>query len=264
MSDGKPTRAIERTIEIDAPVEAVWKAIAEGDELAKWFALDARVTPGVGGEVWLSWPGMEGASPITVWEPGKRLQTQETHGPVVMSVDWHLEAKGGKTVLRLVHSGFGADADWDDQYDDTVRGWAVFFGNLKHYLERHRGAPVRQVMIPVPIATSLDEAWRRLCGPGGLGLDAPALAAGGRYAGTAATGDRLEGVVGLVLPPRAFAATVEGWNGAMLTADFQGCGPGRVQCWFVILTYGLPEAEAEALRARFAPVLTALFGEETP
>ena len=141
MSDEKPTRAIERTVEIDAPVEAVWKAISEGEELAKWFALDARVKPGVGGEVWLSWPGMEGASPISVWEPGKRLQTREEHGPVLMTVDWHLEAKGGKTILRLVHSGFGADAAWDDQYDDTSRGWAVFVGNLKHYLERHRGAP---------------------------------------------------------------------------------------------------------------------------
>ena len=37
MTDEKPTRAIERTIEIDAPIEVVWKAIAEGEELAKWF-----------------------------------------------------------------------------------------------------------------------------------------------------------------------------------------------------------------------------------
>lgn len=260
MSDEKPTRAIERTLEIDAPIETVWKAISEGEELAKWFALDARVTPGVGGEVWLSWPGMEGASPIAVWEPGRRLQTREEHGPVLMSVDWQLEAKGGKTVLRLVHSGFGADADWDDQYDDTSRGWAVFLGNLKHYLERHGGAGVRQVMIPVPIEVSIDEAWARVMGEKGLGLGTAALAVGAPYATTAATGDRLEGVVDLLAPPRVFGGTVAGWNDAMLRMEFQGCGPGKVQCWFVILTYGLPESDVEALRARWTAVLTPLFG----
>ena len=258
MSDEKPTRAIERTVEIDAPIEAVWKAISEGEELAKWFALDARVKPGVGGEVWLSWPGMEGASPISVWEPGKRLQTREEHGPVLMTVDWHLEAKGGKTILRLVHSGFGADAAWDDQYDDTSRGWAVFVGNLVHYLERHRGSAVRQIMIPVPIETSVDEAWQRFVGPRGIALETARARAGGRYATTAATGDRLEGVVGLLAPPNAFGATVAAWNDAMLTMDIQGCGPGKKQCWFVILAYGVPEAEVETLRARWTAFLTGL------
>jgi uncharacterized protein YndB with AHSA1/START domain len=261
MSDEKPTRSIERTVEIDAPIEAVWKAIAEGEELAKWFALDARVKPGVGGEVWLSWPGMEGAAPITVWEPGKRLQTQEKHGPVAMSVDWHLEAKGGKTLLRLVHSGFGADAEWDDQYDDTSRGWTVFVGNLKHYLERHRGGAVRQIMIPVPIEVSIEEAWTRVMGPRALALDPAGLSASGRYATTAATGDRLEGVVDLLMAPRAFGGTVAGWNDALLRMEFQGCGPGKVQCWFVILTYGMAEAEVESIRARWTALLTPLFAE---
>jgi uncharacterized protein YndB with AHSA1/START domain len=260
MSDEKPTRAIERTVEIDAPIEAVWKAISEGEELAKWFSLDARVTPGVGGEIWLSWPGMEGASPISVWEPGKRLQTREEHGPVLMTVDWHLEAKGGKTILRLVHSGFGADAAWDDQYDDTLRGWAVFVGNLQHYLERHRGSAVRQIMIPVPIEVTIDEAWTRLMGPRGIALDTAGLRVGDRYATTAATGDRLDGVVDLLAAPRVFGGTVTAWNDAMLRMEFQGCGPGKTQCWFVILTYGMPDADVEAIRARWTALLTPLFG----
>jgi uncharacterized protein YndB with AHSA1/START domain len=260
MSDEKPTRAIERTVEIDAPVEAVWKALSEGEELAKWFPLEARVTPGVGGEIWMSWPGMAFAAPISVWEPGQRLQTQESGGAQLMSVDWYLEAKGGKTVLRLVHSGFGADADWDDQYDDTSRGWTVFVGNLKHYLERHRGAPVRQIMIPVPIQVAVDEAWQRFMGPRGIALDPTGLVVGGRYATTAATGDRLEGALDLLAAPRAFGGTVAAWNDAMLRMELQGCGPGKVQCWFVILTYGMPDADVEAIRARWTALLTPLFG----
>jgi uncharacterized protein YndB with AHSA1/START domain len=258
MSDEKPTRAIERTIEIDAPIEAVWKAIAEGEELSKWFSLDAKVTPGVGGSIWMSWPGMEGSTPITVWEPGKRLQTGEQAGPVLMSVDWFLEGKGGKTLLRLVHSGFGADAAWDDQYDDTSRGWAVFLGNLKHYLQRHRGASCRQVIIPVPIEIPVEEAWARFVGPKGLALDAAGLRAGDRYATTAASGDRLEGVIDLMAPPDGFGATVAAWNDAMMTLDFPGCGPGKKQCWFDILTYDLPAEQVEDLRARWTTLLTGL------
>jgi uncharacterized protein YndB with AHSA1/START domain len=256
MTEEKPRRSIERTIEIDAPVEVVWKAISEGEELAKWFPLDARVTPGVGGTVWMSWPGMEGESPITVWEPNSRLQTQEGAGAALMSVDWFLEGKGGKTVLRLVHSGFGAGAEWDDQYDDTSRGWSVFLRNLRHYLTRHRGKRCRQVIVPVPIETSVTEAWQAFAR--GLGL-AGGLREGERYAATAASGDRLEGVVDLSAPPDVFGATVEAWNDALLRMEFHACAPGQKQGWFVILTYGLPDEEVEAIRERWTPMVKGLF-----
>ncbi len=48
-------RAVEREIEIDAPVGAVWKALTDAEELTRWFPLNAGVTPGVGGSVWMSW-----------------------------------------------------------------------------------------------------------------------------------------------------------------------------------------------------------------
>jgi hypothetical protein len=37
-----------------------------------------------------------------------------------MAVDDHIEARGGATILRLVHSGFGKGADWDGEYYDAV------------------------------------------------------------------------------------------------------------------------------------------------
>jgi uncharacterized protein YndB with AHSA1/START domain len=254
-------RVIEQTIEIDAPVEVVWKALTEGEELAKWFPLEARVRPGVGGAVWMSWGGgMEGEAPITVWEKDRRLQTTEGGGErPLMSVDWYLEGKGGRTILRLVHAGFGADASWDDQYDDTTRGWRIFLGNLRHYLVRHRGARCRQIAIAAPLSIPVDEAWGRFTGPRGLGLDGGGLREGARYSATAGNGDRLEGVVELLAPPHAFGATVEAWNDAMLKMDFQGCGGGRKQCWFVFLTYGLTEDEVEGIRARWTPLLQGLF-----
>ena len=41
-------RLVERTLKVNAPVEAVWKALAEADEIARWFAPEARVQPGAG------------------------------------------------------------------------------------------------------------------------------------------------------------------------------------------------------------------------
>lgn len=45
----KKERRIEKEIEINAPLEDVWKALTDANELARWFPLEARVTPGPGG-----------------------------------------------------------------------------------------------------------------------------------------------------------------------------------------------------------------------
>ena len=71
----KATRAVEMEVEIAAAPDMVWKAISEGDEIRRWFAPEARVTPGVGGVIWLSWGGgVEGEGAIDIWEPGRRLR----------------------------------------------------------------------------------------------------------------------------------------------------------------------------------------------
>ena len=43
-----PTRTQTHEIAIDASEEAVWKAIADGEELTRWFVDAAKVEPGVG------------------------------------------------------------------------------------------------------------------------------------------------------------------------------------------------------------------------
>src|SRR5437868_15481875 len=75
METGRPTRSIEKTIEIAAPVEAVWKALTDAEELIRWFPLDARVKPGANGSVWFSWKNeYEFEMPVATWEPNQRLQ----------------------------------------------------------------------------------------------------------------------------------------------------------------------------------------------
>ncbi len=78
MTDAQQTRSIETEFEIAAPVDAVWKALTDADELTNWFPLNARVKPGVGGSILMTWgedlADCDHESLIRVWEENKHLQ----------------------------------------------------------------------------------------------------------------------------------------------------------------------------------------------
>jgi len=266
MSESKPARTVEISIEIDAPLEAVWKALSEAEELTRWFPLEARVTPGAGGSVWLSWGApWEGEAKIEVWEPYRHLRTVEPPPqpdsiPVV--VDYYLEAHGGKTVLRLVHS-FGTGADWEQEYyDSTSRGWGFMLANLRHYLERHPGTPRRVAWPRLRLALSPEETWQRLMSSEGLlrhgSLDA--VQPGSRYAIEAATGDRFEGEVRFFDPHRGFCATVENKEDALLWLHLEKLQQ-EYEIWLWLSAYGWPQSEVNAFRERWVDTLRQLFPE---
>jgi uncharacterized protein YndB with AHSA1/START domain len=165
-------RKVLKEIRIAASPDVVWKALTDAQELTRWFPLDARVKPGKGGSIWISWgPGFEGESKIEIWEPGRHLrkvsapagteQKESTRPP--FTVDFYLEGDGGTTILRLVQSGFGDGQDWDDEYDSIDTGWGLYLKNLRHCLERHRGAScVHRFEFLPPLAMSREQAWSRL------------------------------------------------------------------------------------------------------
>lgn len=116
------SRVIRKEIEVAAPVEAVWKALTDAAELERWFPLEARVDPKVGGAFFLSWgPQCEGEGKIHVCEVNQRFGWLEPapappegaagEWPQHSVVEWLIESRGGKTVVRMVQSGIAA-ADW--------------------------------------------------------------------------------------------------------------------------------------------------------
>lgn len=281
MTDQEKPRSIETEFVIDAPIEDVWRALTEGEELSNWFPLEAKVKPGVGGSVWSSWgSGVEFESPIAVWEENKHLkliyfdatpleQAKEAKAkgmfmPFQVAVDYYLESRGGKTVLRLIHSGFAADTAWDSQYDGTVRGWQLVLRGLKHYLENHRG--VNRVVVEAKHIIkdlSLDEAWHRVMSKSGLLVQGniDTLKPGDRYAITMATGDKLEGIVHLNNPPQDFCVTDEKHNNAFFLLKLDEANmfvPNpMVNLW--LSTYGLPTEETDAILQRWDEMLANLF-----
>ncbi|HVR38720.1 MAG TPA: SRPBCC domain-containing protein [Thermoanaerobaculia bacterium] len=255
MSDEKK---IEVEVAIDADAETVWRALTDGEELSRWFPLDARVKPGVGGSLWLSWgEGADWEAPIEVWEPNKHLRTVDTFEAQRIAVDYYIESRGGETVLRLVHSGFGDDT-WQGEIDSLDAGWTTFLQNLKHYLEHHRGEPRTLAYFRHPkTALSRDEAFRRTMTALGFPAELD-LRVDDRYATTTSSGDRFEGVVKVFRPPINFTATVKNWSDGFVLVEIEG---GRETCrpavW--VSLYGDAGRDAEALGVRVRALLERAF-----
>lgn len=260
MTTREETRSFEMQMEINAPVEAVWKALTDAHELTQWFPLNAKVKPGVGGNIWSSWgPPFEGESPIQIWEPNRHLRTGwPTWGDAKpdpehqrIAVDYHLEGRGGQTILRLVHSGFGKDAKWDKEYDGISRGWAFELRGLRHYLENHRGKDRRVIWGRMNTDLPVPEAIGRVIGPTGQVLRGTieGLKEGDRYRLELVGMDRvIEGKVATHIAPRNFSGTVTKLNNAFFRSELEACGPdGKEQIWVWFSTYGVPSDECDKL-----------------
>lgn len=228
---------VEAELVLDADAETVWRALTEGEELKRWFPLDARVTPGEGGAIWLSFgEGMDWEAPIEVWEPNRHLRSVDPP-PSKLAVDYYLESRGGETVLRIVHSGFGADA-WDEELDTLNGGWSAFLATLRNYLARHRGEPRTLAYFRHPaVPLERKEAFPRMLEALGIRQ----VAAGERF-----EGDLFTGTADVVLPPINFSGPLDNFGGGFLMVEVE---PGRGQCrpsvW--VSLYGETASQAEAL-----------------
>ena len=253
MTAAEPTRTIDLTVEIAAPVDEVWKAVATGDGIARWFAPIASVDDGEGGTVTVAWAeGADWPSRITAWRPGEHLQMVDLSDAdaaaagTALTVDYHLEDAAGKTRLRLVTSNVPGTPDWEDYVNMMLNGWRVFLWNLAHAVERHPGVARRMISVRPWVTGSREEVWERVFGEEGLGgggvgaVAAGSVAAGDRFRFVLDGGEALEGVVVLCDRPRAFAGMVESLNDGVLHVEMEGSGERwRMGVWLSV--YGVDE-----------------------
>ena len=248
------SRSIVQEVVIDAPADVVWRALTDAEELKRWFPIDARVEPRLGGSVWLSWgDGVEGTAPITSWEPERHFGWTETRGPHKLAVDFHVEARGGSTVVRLVHSGFGDGSDWDDEFHMTQGGWSYFIEHLRWYVERHHGTPRAVISFRDPVAMPRVDALARLTAALGLGDQAWIRSArsGESFATETVNGDRISGkLIAVSGATGQLGLMFEEMNGAILFLEME-TAPGGVRAGFWLSTYGLPSDQLAGARTRF-------------
>lgn len=161
------TRSVGGEVEVEASLDTVWKALTDARELERWFPLEARVDPGEGGSIFMSWKNeYAGESEILVWDPPFHLRVRWVEGAEV--TDYRLEASGGRTLLRVTSSFPSLDSGWDDWVEGTRRGWRFMLASLRQYLERHAGEDRTVLYLRRREALSPEEVWERLTGPKGL------------------------------------------------------------------------------------------------
>ncbi|MCG8608542.1 SRPBCC domain-containing protein [bacterium] len=278
------TRHVEKTVEIDVPVSDVWKALTDAEELKCWFPIDAEVEPGMGGKIRIAWRDeFEWVFHIETWDDEKHLRLvydpaedftassilpsdspentpnqREPAGP--LTVDYHLEGKEGGTILRLVHSGFGLGANWDQEYDSVSRGWSSELISLRHYLQAHRGKKRDVAWAKATISQPADLIWAKLIGEKGLVVKGSLthLREGDSYDIKIVTGHRLKGRVQFINPPKDFSGSVQNMNNGIFRFWIDRFGDRTiVNIW--LSTYGIPKSDVREFEDKCKKILHKLF-----
>ncbi len=144
---------IEKTIDLNAPVERVWRALTDPAEFGEWFRvkIDTPFTPGELARGHILHPGYE----HLVWE----VRIQMMDRPRLFSFTWHpygidpkvdysvetptlveFQLEPTPTGTRLVVTESGFDAIPAHRRDEAMRmndgGWAQQVLNIKAHVER--------------------------------------------------------------------------------------------------------------------------------
>src|SRR3954470_22751280 len=146
---------IDRTIEINAPPERVWRMLTTAADVAAWFRMTVEGEFAPGADVWMTStsPGHEGQRfvvRVIEMTPPRRFAWQWRPGAVDPAVDYSrepwttvtftLEPSGSGTRLSVAETGFDdiALARRAKVYQDNVQGWAQVVVWIQQYAEAAR------------------------------------------------------------------------------------------------------------------------------
>lgn len=125
---------------VDAPRQKVFQALTNAAELDRWWTTKAESQRRQNGRFRYEWifandPQRNHLQEGTYssFSEGERVAYPWKVGSMPTQVEFALEERDGRTVLRLVHDG------WADGTDEArghhEEGWSFFLGNLKSVLE---------------------------------------------------------------------------------------------------------------------------------
>jgi hypothetical protein len=196
-------RAHTHEIQIAATSEEVWEAIANPDEIRKWFEEVAELEPKENGA--FRYAGEEPASRIEIWEPPHRFKVVGPPTPPLggggspeaasQSFDYVIEARGASCTLRMTHSGIPADASWDAYYDGTSNGWDTVLQVMRHIVEEKVGGDIKRLTVFGSTELRIDEIWARAFGADGIIAKLADVPAGTRFDVRTSLGDEWSGKV---------------------------------------------------------------------
>ena len=143
---------IEKTVELNAPVDRVWRALTDHREFGEWFRvrLDQPFAPGAESTGQMTYPGFEHmpwkAEILAMDEPRlfsfrwpqmDEQQNVREDWPWIV-VEFRLEPTDAGTRLTVTESGFDAlpPERRDEAYRSNEGGWEEQMRNIKAHVER--------------------------------------------------------------------------------------------------------------------------------
>jgi uncharacterized protein YndB with AHSA1/START domain len=144
---------IEETL--NAPIDRVWRAWTDPEQLCPWFALRANVVPNRGGPYELFWdidhPERQSTlgCRVTFIQPQRWLGFT-WRGPTIFDdvmnenaapppppthVAVSFEKIGQRTIARVSHTGWLEGERWAEAHAWHVRAWKAVFQNLAAFVE---------------------------------------------------------------------------------------------------------------------------------
>jgi hypothetical protein len=143
--DASGRRSIQVEVEVPAPREDVWRAIATGPGVTAWF-VPTQIEEREGGALIFRFgPGMEGSAVVTAEVPSPDV-----------------------CVARVVQDLVASGDEWDGHLEGMEAGWPFYFRTLQLYVTHFRGESCSPVQVmglaPGPAST----AWEALAEALGL------------------------------------------------------------------------------------------------
>jgi uncharacterized protein YndB with AHSA1/START domain len=152
MTAAELTR-IDRSIDIAAPPERVWRALTSAPELSAWFQVEIEGEIAAGNEVWMTSVHqqhtgqrflvrfVEMTPPIRCvweWHPGEVDSKIDYATEPRTTVTFTLERTPNGTRLSVAETGFDAIslARRAKVYQDNSQGWTEVLVWLKSYVEK--------------------------------------------------------------------------------------------------------------------------------
>jgi len=144
-------RSFAYRVDIDAPVERVWRAFTDGRVLARWCAQGATITPREKGRMHVVFGDdveLDAHIDVLVTPSRMRLILLPTPGmpsaDAVIVEDFLFERGKDGTTLRLLSSGIPSSQGWVTYYLNKRRYWELALTRLKVFLEKGLDAEPRK------------------------------------------------------------------------------------------------------------------------
>ena len=152
-------------------------------------------------------------------------------------VDYLIQARdGGHTTLRLVNSGFGDGANFDDELESTSHAWPLFLLLLKHKCEHPHAHCENQTLYRV-FDLPREHVWRQLT-----------------------TGPNIDGQLRHWDPFGNACYELNGTNRSLIAIFCETCGPSTgltIMCLLYDATAAAKESARQAAESLVAKVLKA-------